>query len=533
MSLTLNIIEHDLAEVWEVVRAEEVGNPSFKGARLFLGTDCLAEESFIFICDNPADAAALKERGLYCIFVDGDGCGAKPSAALSVLGSSGMLQVFNHVLDVFSHYEAWEREMDRLTTQHGCLQRLMDVSEPYLRNNTVIVDPALKLLAHTRGIPCDDPITMELIGHGYHTEGNIRKFKLHKRFRPWSEQEGFILNDSYEICKYVTVVRSFKMKEGFSLIIVMMCNIEAPCGWLLDTYEMFAARVGIVAKREYPDDKPAGNAVDSFLKDLLGGGIGDERRIQERCRSVGIPFEARFCLFDIPLDPNTSPVERILADLSILVAPAKTLVLDGSAIVLCFNCLSDSCSLHCVAGSCPMGHRSLSARLSEYLGRNDLHCGRSSKFRCLASAPTAYRQALYACRLGLKRRTMLSRINAPHFEWERIVSFDHCCMDYVVEQCGEGLELAQKTYAGLVVDALASDDAHTGTDNYTFLYEYLVNERRASVVAEKLHMHRNNVKYRIDRIEELYGIDTDDPALRLDLLMAYLLREASLVQDAQ
>ena len=94
-----------------------------------------------------------------------------------------------------------------------------------MSNNTVIVDPALKLLAHTRGIPCDDPITMELIGHGYHTEGNIRKFKLHKRFRPWSEQEGFILNDSYEICKYVTVVRSFKMKEGFSLIIVMMCNI--------------------------------------------------------------------------------------------------------------------------------------------------------------------------------------------------------------------------------------------------------------------------------------------------------------------
>ena len=46
-------------------------------------------------------------------------------------------------------------------------------------------------------------------------------------------------------------------------------------------------------------------------------------------------------------------------------------------------------------------------------------------------------------------------------------------------------------------------------------------------------MHRNNVKYRIDRIEELFGIDTDDPALRLDLLMAYLLREASLVQDAQ
>lgn len=106
-------------------------------------------------------------------------------------------------------------------------------------------------------------------------------------------------------------------------------------------------------------------------------------------------------------------------------------------------------------------------------------------------------------------------------------------MDYLAEGCPDGLELALRTYAGLVVDALAADDAHTGTDNYTFLYEYLMNERRAFVVAEKLHMHRNNVKYRIDRIEELFGIDTDDPALRFDVLIAYRLREASFVQDAQ
>ena len=44
---------------------------------------------------------------------------------------------------------------------------------------------------------------------------------------------------------------------------------------------------------------------------------------------------------------------------------------------------------------------------------------------------------------------------------------------------------------------------------------------------------KESVKYRIDRIEEQYGIDTGDPALRFDFLLAYRIREASLVQSAQ
>ncbi len=62
---------------------------------------------------------------------------------------------------------------------------------------------------------------------------------------------------------------------------------------------------------------------------------------------------------------------------------------------------------------------------------------------------------------------------------------------------------------------------------------YLECERRASVVAERLHMHRNNVKYRITRIEELFGIDTEDADARFDLLLAYRIRTAIVMQNAQ
>ena len=107
-------------------------------------------------------------------------------------------------------------------------------------------------------------------------------------------------------------------------------------------------------------------------------------------------------------------------------------------------------------------------------------------------------------------------------------------MDYLVGQLSDrSLELLDATYAGAVISAIARQDEIAHTNNYEFLYAYLIHERRTSVVAEELHMHRNNVGYRIGRIEEQFDIDVSDPQLRADLLMAFRLREAVLMQNAQ
>ena len=37
--------------------------------------------------------------------------------------------------------------MDRICHTGGSLQDLLDASEPFLRNNVVVLDPALKLIA--------------------------------------------------------------------------------------------------------------------------------------------------------------------------------------------------------------------------------------------------------------------------------------------------------------------------------------------------------------------------------------------------
>ena len=529
MGLTLNIIERELRPFGHVVCTRD-DNPTFSDFRLFIESAPFAGSGVLYLCSTRSDVDKVTAAGRDAIYVSAADSQPDERAVLSVLQGESVLLVFNAMLDMAFRFADWERSMDDVRFRGGSLQELIDLSSPFLENNVVILDPALKLLAYTKDVPCDDPVTIELINHGYHTEDNISKFKLHKRFKPWAEEDGFVINDSHEICKYVTVVRSFKTKSSFSIIIVMMCNMVEPDGYLLDIYDMFASRVEFYARRDYPDDKPSGNAIDTFLKDLFLGMPAGAPEVNERAKILGIPSEARFCLFYIRESDGAVPKSRLLSDVSRLVAPAKTALVDDAVVVLCFNCRSDRCALHCASNTCPLGHTSLSSRLNDMMVRYDLMCGRSSKFTELATAPAAFKQAQIAYGISKRRTRKGGKLGIRH-NWNRIASFDSCVVDYLVEStAGEGVDLANATYAGSVLNSIHRDDLTTKTDNYLFLYEYLLCERRATVVAEKLHMHRNNVKYRIDRIESRYGIDTNDPVLRFDFLLAYRIREACLLR---
>ena len=530
--LTLNIIVHELRSLGRIVRTSNA-NPSFAGFRLFIESTPPAGPDTLYLCGTRDDVRKVVSQDCQAIYVNSEDDSPDERAILSVLQGESTLVVFNTLLDALYRFADWERSMDAVRLSGGGLQDLLDISSSFLQNNVVIVDPALKLLAYTKDVPCDDPITVELIAHGYHTEENINEFKLHKRFKPWAEEDGFIINGTFEICKYVTVVKSFKTRSSFSIIVIMMCNVAQPDDYLLDVYELFSKRVEFYALRDYPDDKPAGNAADSFLKDLFLGAVKNEKAILERARIAGIPREARFCLFYIREQDESALKLRLLSDVSRLVAPAKTVLVDEAIVVLCFNCRNDRCALHCASNTCPLERASLSARLDDMLQRYDLVCGRSSKFTNLIDASRAFDQARIAHNIGWGKRLKKGKLSVPR-NWNNIISFDSCIVDYMVTSTdGKASELIAGTYAGHVLEAIRKQDDVSGTNNYEFLYEYLRSERRAGVVASNLYMHRNNVKYRIDRIEDQFGIDTSDPELRFNFLLAYRVREATIVPSAQ
>lgn len=251
----------------------------------------------------------------------------------------------------------------------------------------------------------------------------------------------------------------------------------------------------------------------------------------ERCEYAGIPFSARFCLFYIGVDDNSVPGSRMLADIAREVAPAKAIMFDGGIVVLCFNCRGGSCAKRCLSANCPFHAKAVSQRLDALMQNWGIACGKSSCFNDLTQVHPAFKQAKAAAFLGAKAPYSTLPLQKTPLR-KRIFSFDRFYIDYLVSKDDIGDGLVRKSYGCRKLAEIAEYDSLHGTDNYQFLYCYLACERRSSIVAEEYHMHRNNVKRRMDRIESLFDLDTSDPSVRFDLLFAYRILDATNVQNA-
>lgn len=517
MELTLRILIHELEEKYGPVL---VGNVNVKhqcsDVRLYDGNTL--EKGYLYVFDEDVEMARELEKAPLTLSVGTHS--TLEHAKLALPGSASLIEVFTFLQQVFLRYRTWVQDMDTSIIHDEGLQSLFDLSESFLLNNIIVVDPALKLLAYTKNIECDDEVTVELIKHGYHTEENIRKFQLNQRFEPWAKQNGYIINRSKAICKYTTAVFSFKTMESFSLIIVMMCNNCEPDPWLLDAFMLFLIRVAYYSKRDYTSDAPSGSAVNAFLKDLLTGTLKNPEAIEERRRYLGIPDDGPFCLFDAEIGGSQHLASRIVTDIARNTAPAKAMIYRNSIVVLCFSCHDNACAYACSSGSCPLHRSTVTQRLEQTLSEYGVCAGRSSSFNKLAMLPNALHQAHAALQAGL---TYMKEHGATDLhKATSIYCFDEYYFEHFIQISSKDEREFLTTLHGcrMLSNIRAYDEEHS-TDNYRFLYSYLKCERRTTLVAEELHMHRNNVKYRLDRLGTLFNIDTEDAHSRFELMTAY------------
>ena len=93
--------------------------------------------------------------------------------------------------------------------------------------------------------------------------------------------------------------------------------------------------------------------------------------------------------------------------------------------------------------------------------------------------------------------------------------------------------VGQLTEEGIVAEALnvlKEYDADTGSELYVTLKTYLIAERNSTLTAQQLRVHRSTLPHRLERIRTLTGLDLDDFATRLYLLMSFALEDRDIMK---
>lgn len=251
-----------------------------------------------------------------------------------------------------------------------------------------------------------------------------------------------------------------------------------------------------------------------FLDELLEGPVGDAEAVAARAESLGYDLHRRHAVFvlEVVATPRSGVVAR-LRDRFVDVARGELLRSEASALVRARDGRVDV--LYPLSATAPPDPRrlveALRARLSEACDRLPVAAGVGRPAAGAADFPRAYREA-----------AMALEVCRALYGGNTTVRFEDLGVNRLLFQLLDNPEL--EAYRRDIIGPLEDYDARHGTDLARTLEVFLASNGNHMQAARDLHLHRNTLLYRLQRVEELLGVDLDQADARLAVQVALKIR---------
>ena len=122
----------------------------------------------------------------------------------------------------------------------------------------------------------------------------------------------------------------------------------------------------------------------------------------------------------------------------------------------------------------------------------------------------------------LAKQPATQAIKTPHIlQLDSLTFHDECSFTGILSYIRDSVEY--RAFIDPVLIDLYEIDKETGTEYYKTLYVMLINNCRSSDAAKQLFVHRNTLKYRLDKINQIIKRDIYDNQVSSYLLICYAL----------
>ncbi|MBV7275589.1 helix-turn-helix domain-containing protein [Clostridium sp. PL3] len=389
--------------------------------------------------------------------------------------------------------------------QNKGLSYIIEIGYKMLGNPFCIIDMSGKAVATiSSGKIKDDPVWNQVVTPGYICFDTFSFYITNKFYARIDNNEApFFWVDNYS--KYPRLIGKIKA-QGKHIATLIICEHERPyeVGDVKLTSILCNAFSVELQKNEFINYSQ-GLMYEAFIEDLLEGKIKDNRIIQERIKILNLKFKRN--LFVLTINVDDFVTRRSLISLNVLrgelakIIPSVKTITHSDKIVMLLSC--DNRKL--------FFKNDLEA-LKKFFKRYKMFAGLSSCFSNMGEIEEYYLQSLEALKLGMDMDKQ-----AILFNYEDYAVF------HMADICSDVIDLKKVCHPPLL--ELIEYDRQNNTDYTQSLYAYIINSKNLVKSSEYLHIHRNSLVYRIEKIEKIINVNLNDNDVLFNLHFSFKLLE--------
>lgn len=500
---TMEIISEELTLAgWQYTTSIPNKQFSYRSVRLFTGQKELHPD--ILYALRPDEMNFPTDRYSYICVTPTEG-----SANHICCQDQSPEAVLDLLLELFYRCQNQESLIDQLCFSGGTLQDLCDLGAELFENPVFIHDDWFILLgisAHAADIMVPEYVMTSSKGF---VPGNILEdFKYDSDYQEtfiYPDAQLWYSPDSATNSLYVNLFDNTVYRGRF--LVVQQNRDFRQSDYVLA--EVFAQRAVFILQRKLSDTTQPYQSMDDLVLNLLKGTLTDPSELSHLTTMLKWNRSDSFLCIRLKSQlENENPVMdhivhsnlfRLFPNSYILFANyEQNLILNLSK-----NDILPSQVPHILAPFC-----------RDYC----VYAGYSSPMKGMSELHQAYLQAGIALDAAFQLRSE---------RW--IIPFSECTLDYICSNLNSALSLEHLIAPELYT--LLEYDQQNGTAYFETFRTWLLCERSIPKTSEKLFIHRTTLLYRLEKIESLFGIKTDDPWNRLYLMLSLWILENKKVES--
>lgn len=482
MRLTPDIISKRLGLADEELVSS--GEVEFKlyGVRFFPGIKEELSEEVIYIV-RPEEISNLVS-GRHLTFISlgqvEEDCIDGNWTVMAVPEETDKCSIFQTVQGIFDEYGNWAEDVNKAIFTGENLQLVLDKAAAYLENPVALFDNCQGLLMKSGEVDAGnlDSIWSYVLEKGYsfkETEDQLLKKKIQHHRRPFHYHSADIHKGINRLIAPVYLDETYFGVLAMTELNVPFTRSEYAHLCLVQDLIQNALKVN----QEYV----AGPNTPWFLHRLIVGKYIDGNMVSYHMGLLGRKVAEKFFLWCFSMQAHGENQVDNAGSMHHL-----SRIFDSSIVFSHENMI-----LVCDYDLEHYNDVSLMKKVNDFLSRTSMKASMSMKFNDIFEIYNAFKQCQIADDFGKKDSRAVSR-------------FDRVYADYVLSSIDKNIRL------GVLVDSdirLLDPENESERELLRTLRTYLINGKNLSATAKDLSIHRHTVVYRLNKLEESFGIDLE------------------------